>query len=107
MKRSAVTINGILIYHLKASIATLWQRTDQWIGLLGQDGRDQTGRSLWSHPVDSTVMLPLHRCSHAREVFPWTWGRYVCHDLAGTGISGRPRGASYHGYCRQVVGVSV
>lgn len=112
MERSVVTINDIIIYHPNPPTATLCQGIDRWTGLLWQDGRDQTGRSLWSDPARPTVTPPLCKRSHVREVLPQAWGRCLVPGLAGDRCKweATPRmlkGPGHHGYCNRLWGVSM
>lgn len=66
MERRVVTINGIIT---ESSQSRTVAGTDGWIGLLWQEGRGQTGRSLWSDPAGPEVMLCLCKCSQVRTVF--------------------------------------
>lgn len=67
MERRVVTINGIITESSQSrSVAGVYR----WIGLLWQEGRSQTRRSLWSDPAGPTVVPHLRKCSHVRALFP-------------------------------------
>ena len=87
MERSVVTINGII---MESSQSHTVAGRDWWIGVLWQEGRGQTGRSLWSDLAGPAVVPCLCKCSYVRAVFSrpskGTWAL----ALPVTAASGRP-----------------